>query len=154
MDFLLMKTAMMVMQDFSWRELGKSIDNDCDNAIDEDATATFYADGDGDGWQQQHQRWKLHGFWDLSPTVDRDDGDPTTYPSAEELCDETDNNCNNSIDEGLGEYYYLDWMEMAGDPSVNSLVLYSSGISNSTPTAMTAMHKPIPIAEMWRIHNN
>lgn len=39
---------------------------------------------------------------------DCDDGNPTVYPGAEELCDELDNNCNEVIDEGAANIYYLD----------------------------------------------
>lgn len=39
---------------------------------------------------------------------DCDDGNPTVYPGAEELCDELDNNCNDVIDEGALNIYYLD----------------------------------------------
>ncbi|MBM75838.1 MAG: hypothetical protein CMK59_10595 [Proteobacteria bacterium] len=105
-------------------ELCDGIDNDCDNAIDEDVTATFYADGDGDGFGNNNISIESctasEGF--VTNGSDCDDGDPNTYPSAEELCDERDNNCNNNIDEGLGENYYLDSDgDGFGDPSQSLL---------------------------------
>ncbi len=57
------------------------MDNDCDGLTDED----FDADGDG---------WTTCGG-------DCDDGDPNTYPGAEELCDGKDNDCDGDIDEGF-----------------------------------------------------
>ena len=39
---------------------------------------------------------------------DCDDNSRTTYPGAEELCDNVDNNCNDQIDEGAENIYYLD----------------------------------------------
>ena len=45
------------------------------------------------------------GFTD-SP--DCDDGDPTVYVGAEEICDGIDNNCDGEIDEGLLSVFYLD----------------------------------------------
>jgi hypothetical protein len=39
---------------------------------------------------------------------DCDDGDPTTFPGAPEVCDEVDNDCDGDIDDGAGLIYYLD----------------------------------------------
>ena len=80
------------------------IDDDCDDEVDEgDAVdrATWYADGDDDG------------FGEASSTVaacdapsgyaatgdDCDDADPTTYPSAPEICgDDVQNDCDGATD--------------------------------------------------------
>ena len=56
-------------------------DNDCDGLTDEDY------DADHDGWSQ------CGG--------DCDDGDPNTYPGADELCDGKDNDCDGDTDEGF-----------------------------------------------------
>ena len=39
---------------------------------------------------------------------DCDDESPDIFPSAEEICDGVDNNCNGEIDENVGITYYLD----------------------------------------------
>lgn len=91
-------------------ELCDGYDNDCDGLADEDVTSAFYADSDGDGF----------GAFDISVQAceapagfvtngsDCDDTQPTVYPSAEEICDGLDNNCNDEIDEGLGQEFFVD----------------------------------------------
>lgn len=78
-----------------------TIDDDCDGRTDEgQQTVVLFADDDGDG----------HG--DLSRPAERcgpeagfvesyddcDDGEPTVYPGADELCDRLDNDCNGLVD--------------------------------------------------------
>jgi len=72
------------------------IDNNCDGAVDEGVTTTFYADSDGDG------------FGDVDGAVesctlpadhvenseDCDDADPSISPAAHEFCDAIDNDCD------------------------------------------------------------
>ena len=55
--------------------------------------AQVVTDLDGDGFDQEE---------------DCDDSDATVNPSAEELCDGLDNNCDGQIDEGVLTEYYLD----------------------------------------------
>jgi hypothetical protein len=43
-----------------------------------------------------------------SSAVDCNDNDPLIYPSATEICDNVDNNCNGTIDEGVSIAYYVD----------------------------------------------
>jgi hypothetical protein len=82
-------------------ELCDSIDNDCDTEVDEELISTLYADADGDGFGDP-----------LAPVVgcdgdgglvadatDCDDGSSSTFPGAEELCDDVDNDCDDEIDE-------------------------------------------------------
>ncbi len=51
--------------------------------------------------------------------VDCDDSNPNTYPGAEEICDNRDNNCNGEVDEGLTrvDYYYDADLDGYGDPN-------------------------------------
>jgi hypothetical protein len=70
---------------------GDNKDNNCNGIVDDGCSGCIDNDGDGfgvgDGCGPLLQR-------------DCDDGDPTTYPGAEELCDGKDHNCNFSIDDG------------------------------------------------------
>jgi len=79
------------------------IDDDCDGEIDEDASdaTTFYADADGDGYGdpdttteacEQAEGW-------ITEAGDCDDSDASTFPGADEVCDEADNDCDGEIDE-------------------------------------------------------
>jgi hypothetical protein len=91
-------------------ELCDGIDNNCDGAIDEGVTDTFYADEDGDGFGSSETTTEAcsepEGF--VAMGTDCDDANENAYPSAEEVCDGVDNDCNDEIDEGLGSTYYTD----------------------------------------------
>ena len=52
---------------------------------------------------------------------DCDDNDPTTYPSATEICDYKDNDCDNQIDEtALGTFFLDSDNDGYGDPTVST----------------------------------
>ena len=53
--------------------------------VDTGDSAPSHVDADGDGYTDYY---------------DCDDGDPEIHPAAEELCDDVDNDCDGSIDEG------------------------------------------------------
>ena len=69
-------------------EICDGLDNDCDGSVDEG----LGPDGDGDGWFPPGA---------CGPTGDCDDGDPAVYPTAPELCDGLDNDCDGVVDDGL-----------------------------------------------------
>ena len=93
-------------------EICNGIDDDCDDQVDEDATdaATWYADADGDGYgddaasiaaceQPSHH---------VAQAGDCDDANDDIHPEANEICDGVDNDCDEEIDENLGETWYID----------------------------------------------
>jgi hypothetical protein len=100
-------------------------DNDCDEQVDEpDAlgAATWYFDGDNDGYG-------IPGKTTLACTEppfyapnddDCDDAAFVTHPGAAELCDDEDNDCDITIDEGTENvHWYRDAdKDTYGDPDV------------------------------------
>jgi len=86
------------------------LDNDCDGTIDEDVQSVWYADYDADGYGDADNTSK-----ECDPPeryvvddTDCDDLNAASNPGAEEICDEQDNNCEGSIDEGVTTTYYRD----------------------------------------------
>jgi hypothetical protein len=72
--------------------------------------STYYADVDGDGFGDAGSTTTgcaaVSGFVD--DATDCNDGDDTVYPSADELCDDIDNDCNGLVDDGASETWYYD----------------------------------------------
>ena len=69
---------------------------------------SFFEDKDRDGYgRKEVQLWvcqKPEGYSEFF--TDCDDGNPLINPEAVESCDESDNNCNNLIDENLVQTCY------------------------------------------------
>ncbi|MFD2726702.1 CARDB domain-containing protein [Hyunsoonleella rubra] len=86
-------------------EVCDGIDNDCDGLIDDadpDATGltTWYADTDGDGFGDINNSTmscsQPAGF--VINNTDCDDADNTKFPTAPEICDGIDNDCDGLVD--------------------------------------------------------
>jgi cysteine-rich repeat protein len=87
-------------------ELCDDLDNDCDGVTDgADAIgmATWYVDADADGYGDPDSTIMgcSAGLGFVSDASDCDDSAATTHPGADELCDGIDNNCNDTLDDGL-----------------------------------------------------
>ena len=86
------------------------VDNDCDGTIDEDVQETFWADGDGDGFGDPasfiETCEEVSGY--VANSDDCDDTSSISYPLADEICDELDNDCDGTVDEGVTDTYYAD----------------------------------------------
>jgi hypothetical protein len=91
-------------------EICDGVDNNCDDQIDEGATGTFYADGDGDGYGDEASLLEAcdqpAGY--ITGAGDCNDDDAAISPDAKEVCDGADNNCDGQIDEGVTSIFYVD----------------------------------------------
>jgi hypothetical protein len=79
------------------------VDNNCNGEVDEGETihgSMVYADDDGDGWGDEARPslrcGTTEGF--VENMGDCDDRDSSRYPSADELCDGVDHDCDGHID--------------------------------------------------------
>jgi hypothetical protein len=82
-------------------EVCDGADQDCDGTIDDGVTETFYEDTDNDGFGDAGATTDAcaapPGF--VADATDCDDGDGTVYPSAPEVCDGVDHDCDGAVDE-------------------------------------------------------
>ena len=87
---------------------GDGIDQDC-NGTDR-STSRYYADSDGDGYGDARTTKTLcyptAGY--STDSNDCDDDDATISPVGREVCDEQDNDCDGTVDEGVKTTYYED----------------------------------------------
>ena len=87
-------------------------DNDCDSLTDEDDAedaATWYIDGDGDGWGTSpsvNACTQPLGY--VADSGDCNDADGAIYPGAAEVCDGVDQDCDTVPDNGATTTYWLD----------------------------------------------
>ncbi len=89
------------------------LDNDCNGEVDEGLDISFFVDADGDGFGDDDSVVSgCNPALGLTPVGgDCDDTDPAVSPIANEICDELDNNCDGSIDEGVTTVFYFDFDE-------------------------------------------
>jgi len=96
------------------------IDIDCDGSIDEDAARNaYYLDEDGDGFNGGEPIVAC-----VAPSggklvsADCADDDNTIFPGAAEVCDSIDNDCDDTVDEGVSISGWVDDDgDLHGDPA-------------------------------------
>jgi len=91
------------------------LDDDCNGLVDDEdpllqGGTTWYADADSDGFGGTQFTATACDAPDgyVDNQEDCDDLNADTYPSAAEICDEEDNDCDTDIDEGVGLTWYAD----------------------------------------------
>lgn len=84
-------------------ETCNNIDDDCDSQVDEGVKSTFFVDGDRDGEGNPSATVQACSAGDgaVSNSNDCDDGNPFRFSTATETCDQLDNDCDASVDDGL-----------------------------------------------------
>ncbi len=96
-------------------EVCNGVDDDCNTLVDGDDPSladgtTWYADTDGDGYGGSQFVVEAcdapSGY--VANSDDCNDLNPDTYPSAVEICDTEDNDCDSAIDEGVNVTWYAD----------------------------------------------
>ncbi|MBM4367335.1 MAG: FG-GAP repeat protein [Deltaproteobacteria bacterium] len=96
-------------------EVCDGIDNDCNEGADEVSAIdvhTWYFDSDGDGYGGLLVRTACTQPADAYPTSDDcNDNDATVSPAGTEVCNDVDDDCNGSVDDGAtagAQYWYAD----------------------------------------------
>ncbi|WP_224367439.1 RCC1 domain-containing protein [Hyalangium versicolor] len=89
-------------------EVCNSVDDNCNGTVDEGVGTTWYRDQDGDGYGTASVKTQAcsapAGY--VSNSTDCNDSNQNVKPGAAESCNDVDDNCNGTIDEGaLGTYY-------------------------------------------------
>jgi hypothetical protein len=96
------------------------VDQDCDAAVDEGVTSTFFVDADDDGYGDPAGALEAcaaaAGYAESGE--DCDDGDGGVFPGAAEACDEVDQDCDAAVDEGVTSTFFVDADDDGyGDPA-------------------------------------
>ena len=108
-------------------------DQDCDDAIDEGVTTTYYPDTDYDGYGDDDSAEEACAAPDddwIEVGGDCDDSTAATYPDAEDHCDGEDNDCDSTVDEDHKADWILVSVQNDGsyeiDPSTGAMTLLAS----------------------------
>lgn len=97
-------------------------DKDCDDADSKIGATQQYPDRDADGFgfgNSERVCGKTDGYAERGG--DCDDADVTSYPGADEICDGTDNDCDDTVDEEVTPTWFADAdKDGYGDPGVTA----------------------------------
>jgi hypothetical protein len=91
-------------------EVCNGADDDCDSEVDEGVGEVFWTDADGDGYGDPEASFvACDGTADgVANDRDCDDTDPTINPDGLEVCNEKDDDCDGTTDEGVTTTFYAD----------------------------------------------
>ena len=126
-------------------EVCDGIDNDCDTLVDEDVTTAFYADSDSDGFGDLHVQTDActQPPGTVTDNSDCDDTTAAAFPGNLEVCDEIDNNCDGTVDEGVTTTYYADLdTDGFGDPGLTQEACSCPSATPRPPATATTRSPP------------
>ena len=90
-------------------ELCDGLDNDCSGEADDAVGDLWYEDADGDGYgDADTETLSCESEGLIADSSDCDDDDDDVNPGATEVCNEVDDNCDGSVDEGVLLTFYVD----------------------------------------------
>ena len=126
------------------RESCNGEDDDCDGSTDEGLSFTnYYDDDDRDGYGDSYGRAESAcsaPAGKVADDSDCDDSDSSIHPSATETCNDVDDDCDGSIDDGLTCYEAIDdtnWSSSAWCVGSNRDIFYASSSSLSLSSIQT-----------------
>ena len=108
------------------QEVCNGVDDDCDLAVDEEASdvVTFFADVDDDGFGDANSSTNdceaPSGY--VADATDCDDADELAFPGADERCNNADDDCDSEVDEDPVDptVFYADTdVDLFGDPDIS-----------------------------------
>ena len=106
-------------------ELCNLIDDNCNNQTDEGVQQLFYADADTDTFGNLNSTilgcTPPNGY--VTNNLDCNDNSQNVYPTAEEICNNLDDNCNIAIDEGLLFITYYADLDGDGAGNLNNIAI-------------------------------
>ena len=117
-------------------EVCDGVDNDCSGSVDDNAVdaSTWYADDDGDTYGDPYSSTDAcdqpSGY--VTDRTDCDDTESTTNPTADEYCDNVDNDCDGTTDEddAVDAQYLADDSDGDGFGDPGTTDLQCDGVDN------------------------
>ncbi|MDP2309151.1 MAG: MopE-related protein, partial [Pseudomonadota bacterium] len=127
-------------------------DDDCDgttNAVGAVGCTTWYRDADGDSYGAAANQCSCEEDGDYSATNDDDcnDASSTVHPGRSESCNNIDDDCDSSIDEGLTVYYADDDGDTYGDDAASGGCAVTTGAVTNNDDCDDSSERVYPGAE-------
>jgi hypothetical protein len=100
------------------------LDDNCDGSVDENVQSMFYADADLDGYGNMDSPIYACSVSNgvVANSDDCDDNNASVYPSASEVCNLVDDNCNFEVDEFVQVSFYQD-LDADGFGNANEMIM-------------------------------
>jgi hypothetical protein len=91
-------------------ETCNAVDDDCDGTVDDGVTTTWYTDVDRDSYGDLSSPTAACGasVGIVADSTDCDDTSATVHPRATETCNGIDDDCDGTVDDGVGSTWYAD----------------------------------------------